>query len=105
MIITNYKLNEKKIAYELMSDGYLIYLGGEKWIKQNNQYAKLYLPEGTFEENCLAHIAELCTVESVDSTEVLEPTKMEEIDKRITGLEAQNEEISSAIDTILMSLN
>ena len=54
-------LDEKKIEYEILENGYDIYLGGNLWITQHDQYAHPILTNGTFEENCLAQIEEITT--------------------------------------------
>ena len=54
-------LDEKKIEYEILENGYNIYLGGNLWITQHDQYAHPLIPDGTFEQNCLAQIEEITT--------------------------------------------
>ena len=53
--------DNKKLEYEILDNGYNIYLGGNLWITQHDQYAHPMLPNGTFEENCLAQIEEITT--------------------------------------------
>lgn len=47
------------LSYIIHDNGYDIYNNGQKWISQPEPYAKLYIPDGTYEENCLAQLAEL----------------------------------------------
>lgn len=54
--MTQYNEN---ISYEIKNNGYNIYLDGKLWITQPEPYTNLYVPEGTYEENCLAQLAEL----------------------------------------------
>lgn len=52
-------VNGLELSYEVLNDGYNIYLGGRLWITQPTPYDKLYVPNGTYEENALAQIDEL----------------------------------------------
>lgn len=52
------KYNEL-LSYEILDNGYEIYLEGKKWIVQLDEYSKVLLPNGTFEENCLKQLKEL----------------------------------------------
>ena len=55
-------LNGKSLSYEVVENGYNIYLGGgsRPWITQPAPYDKNFVPNGTHEENALAQIEELC---------------------------------------------
>ena len=53
--------DNKKLEYEILDNGYNIYLGGNLWITQHDQYAHPLIPDGTFEDNCLAQIEEITT--------------------------------------------
>lgn len=55
-------LDNQKIEYEILKNGYDIYLGGKIWITQHDEYSKVLVPDGTFEENCLKQIEEITTV-------------------------------------------
>ena len=44
--------------YEIFDDGYEIYYASSV-ISQREPYAHPYLPEGTYEENCLAQLEDL----------------------------------------------
>jgi len=49
-------------SYEILADGYNIYRNekpDEIYISQLEPYAKIYVPNGTYEENCLAQLEEL----------------------------------------------
>ena len=47
------------LSYIILEDGYEIYNNGQKWISQPEPFAKLYIPNGTYEENCLAQLEEI----------------------------------------------
>ena len=50
----------QKLEYSIESNGYTIYLDGRLWITQLDPYGKVYIPDGTYEENALAQIEEIC---------------------------------------------
>lgn len=50
------KQYNEHISYEIADNGYAIYLDGQLWITQYAPFDKVFLPEGTHEENCLAQI-------------------------------------------------
>lgn len=57
--------------YEIFEDGYEIYYGASV-ISQRGIYSHPYLPEGTYEENCLAQLEDLSRpVDPSTDTEVL----------------------------------
>ena len=60
MIETDQTLKGQKIGYSVESNGYIIYLDGKPWIKQLDPYGKLFVPDGSYEENALAQIEEIC---------------------------------------------
>lgn len=47
------------LSYIIHDNGYDIYNNGQKWISQPEPFAKLYFPNGTYEENCLAQLEEI----------------------------------------------
>lgn len=49
----------KPIAYEILDDGYMIYLDGKAWIKQRGTYGKPMDASKTYEENCLLQIKDI----------------------------------------------
>jgi hypothetical protein len=59
MINTNKTFAGKSIAYEILEDGYMIYLDNKPWISQQGIYAKPMDKSKSYEENCLAQIEEL----------------------------------------------
>ena len=52
--------NNMAVGYSIEDNGYSIYLGGNLWITQPESYGKLHVPSGTYEENAIAHIDEIC---------------------------------------------
>ena len=50
----------QKVEYSIESDGYSIYLDGKEWVKQRDPYGKIFVPDGTYEDNALAQIEEIC---------------------------------------------
>lgn len=78
MIITDKTCDGKPIAYEILSDGYMIYLDGKAWIKQRGTYGKPMDTSKTYEENCLLQIEEITA----------EP-KTDDIDTMLTELETE----------------
>lgn len=60
------KYNDK-YEYEVFDDGYEIYYKGGM-ISQHEPYAKLFKPDGTYEENCLLQLEELANTPEPDPT-------------------------------------
>ena len=90
MKTTDFKFDKKAVSYEVLEDGYAIYLDGEKWVEQRGQYGKPIDNSKSYEENCLAQIEELCTtVESSNSTD------------EVTTLKAQVEYLAMMSDVDL----
>ena len=83
---TNYSIDNKKVSYEILEDGYKIYLDGKEWIHQYEPY----IPnrELSYEENAIAQIEEI-----VASYE--EAQKEPSIDERIAMLEAELSELKA----------
>lgn len=52
------KYNEH-ISYEIVENGYKIYLDGELWITQLDEYSHPMDPEKSYEENCIMQLDEL----------------------------------------------
>ena len=71
MIIDSGKtFNEQKVGYSIEDNGYSIYLDEKIWITQPEPYAKLYIADGSYEDNAKAQIEELTTpVEPQPTTE------------------------------------
>jgi hypothetical protein len=57
MIKTDYVLDNKELSYELLEDGYKIYLDGGDFIHQYEPF--IPNPKMTYEENAVAQIEEL----------------------------------------------
>lgn len=52
------KYNEE-ISYEILENGYRIYLNGNPWIAQLDEYSKPMDKNKSFEENCLMQLEEI----------------------------------------------
>lgn len=93
MIKTEYKFDGKELSYEILEDGYLIYLDGQKWIKQDS-----YLPykKETLEESCIAHI------EAIVVKEQEEINKNIDLENQLAALQAQLDVLSEAVDFLAM---
>ena len=76
MTTTNKTYNGKPITYEILDDGYMIYLDGKPWIKQRGDYGKPMDSSKSYEENCLLQIEDITA----------EP-KEDDIDTVLTELE------------------
>lgn len=59
MTNTDKTFDGKSIAYEILEDGYMIYLDGKPWIKQCGTYGKPMDASKTYEENCLLQIEDI----------------------------------------------
>ncbi len=78
MTNTDKTFDGKNIAYEILEDGYMIYLDGKPWIKQRGTYGKPMDASKTYEENCLLQIEDITA----------EPEK-DDIDTVLTELEKE----------------
>lgn len=58
MIKTDKTYGNKPIAYEVLDDGYMIYLDGKAWVKQCDPYGKPMDASKTYEENAKLQIDE-----------------------------------------------
>lgn len=67
------KYNEN-ISYEIVENGYKIYLDEQLWIEQLDEYSKPMDPSKTFEENCIMQLDDI-TASQLDPT--LEQDKIE----------------------------
>lgn len=52
-----------RITYEVLDDGYMLYLDGEKWIHQFEPF--IPNPDLTYEENAIAQIESLCGIATI----------------------------------------
>ena len=68
IIDTGKTFNDKKVGYSIEDNGYTIYLDENAWITQPDPYGKLYVPDGSYEENCLAQIEEICNTQEPEPT-------------------------------------
>lgn len=68
IINTGKTLNDKKVGYSIENNGYTIYLDENAWITQPDPYGKLYVPDGSYEDNALAHIEEIYNPPEPEST-------------------------------------
>lgn len=59
MIQTDKTFDGKPISYEVISDGYEIYLDGILWIRQRGENGKPISLFKSYEENCLMQIEEI----------------------------------------------
>ena len=50
----------RKLGYFIEETGYTIYLDGQPWITQPDPFGKQYVPDGSYEDNALAQIEDLC---------------------------------------------
>ena len=64
--MTQYNEN---ISYEILENGYKIYLDGKLWIEQLDEYAKPIDESKSFEENCLAQLEEITAIAPTDTLE------------------------------------
>lgn len=64
--MTQYNEN---ISYEILENGYKIYLDGKLWIEQLDEYAKPIDESKSFEENCLAQLADITNTPHTDTLE------------------------------------
>lgn len=62
MIDSGKTFNGKKVTYQIEANGYSMYLNGILWITQHAPYDRMFVANGTYEENAKAQIDELCDV-------------------------------------------
>ncbi len=92
---TDYKFNERSISYEVLDNGYAIYLDGVIWIEQKEPY--IPYPNLSYEEGCLKQIEELCTPSSEGISE-------QTTEQRLSALEEENAMLSATLDDILTNV-
>lgn len=68
-----------ELTYEIKSNGYLIKRNGLPWISQLEPYDKLFVPNGTYEDNAKAQCEELCKPS--------EPTSEDKMDEIYSALD------------------
>lgn len=59
MISTDKTYDNKPIAYEVLENGYMIYLDGRPWVDQREPYGKPMDSSKSYEENCLLQIEDI----------------------------------------------
>ena len=91
MISTTYTFNSKPISYEVLSNGYAIYLDGKLWIKQIEPY--MPYPSMSYENGCLEQIKEICSVKEKTEIEVLKEN-IETMKKNIEALTSSTESLT-----------
>ena len=64
--MTQYNEN---ISYEILDNGYKIYLDGKLWIEQLDEYAKPIDTAKTYEENCLLQLEDITATAHTDTLE------------------------------------
>ena len=79
MTTTNKTYNGKPIAYEILDDGYMIYLDGRPWIKQRGTYGKPMDTSKTYEENCQLQIEDITAEPKTDDID----TVLTELEKEV----------------------
>ena len=62
----------EKISYEILDNGYKIYLDGKLWIEQLDEFAKPYDATKTYEENCLLQLEDITATAHTAHTDTLE---------------------------------
>lgn len=98
MIKTDYTFDNKSVSYEVLEDGYKIYLDGQDFIHQYEPY----IPDHskTYEENAVAQIEELVAMhehamnEQMEKEALMEQVKLQD--------EAINE-LASLVSELLMA--
>lgn len=60
------------ISYEIVENGYKIYLDGKLWIEQLDEYSKPYDVNKSYEENCIMQLDELTAPAPISETDRLE---------------------------------
>ena len=94
---TTYKINNQALAYEVLENGYKIYLGGKPWIRQYEPY--IPNPSISYEENAIAQIEELVAMhenaknEQMEKEQLIEQVKLQD--------EAINE-LASLVSDLMM---
>ena len=82
-------MNKERISYEILEDGYMLYLDGQPWIKQHTEH--VFYPELSLKENAEKHIEDICTpVEP-------EPTR----DEEVARLQAQVAELQAQVEALV----
>ena len=97
MKTTNYSIDNKQVSYEVIENGYKIYLDGKQWIHQYEPY--IPNPSISYEENAIAQIEELVAMhenaknEQMEKEALIEQVKLQD--------EAINE-LASLVSDLMM---
>ena len=83
------------LTYEIKENGYVINRDGRPWISQPEPYAKLYVANGTYEDNAKAQCEELCK-----PSEPVAEDKMDEVYGALDDLQSQVDELATGLDEI-----
>ena len=83
------------LTYEIKEDGYIINRDGRPWISQPEPYAKLYVANGSYEDNAKAQCEELCKESPAESGE-----KMDEVYDALDDLQSQVDELATGLDEV-----
>ena len=79
---TEYKFDGKLVSYDILNDGYKIYLDGTEWIQQEEPL--IPYPNLSYEEGCLKQIEELCNPVMIESVESEQNAKILKSNEAIT---------------------
>ena len=82
--MTQYNEN---ISYEILENGYKIYLDGRIWIEQLDEYSKPYDKDKTYEENCLLQLADITAPHTPVATPEEMQVKIDALEKELTSSE------------------
>ena len=94
---TNYLIDNKQVSYEVIDNGYKIYLDGQLWIHQYEPY--IPNPSISYEENAIAQMEELVAMhenaknEQMEKEALIEQVKLQD--------EAINE-LASLVSDLMM---
>ena len=95
MTKTDYKYDGKDVLYEILDNGYNIYLDGVLFITQPEPH--IPYPSLGYEGSCLKQIEDLCAPRPED----IPKQTMEE---RLSALEGENAMLSATLDDILTNV-
>lgn len=79
---TDYVVDGRTVAYDILDDGYKIYLGDTEWIHQYEPF--IPYPELGYEGSCLKQIEELVNAEEQN---VGQSKLIEELQQQITDMQ------------------
>lgn len=91
VVNTDKTLNGKVLGYEVISNGYKLFQDGIVFISQPEPFANLFVANGSYEENALAHIENM-----INSSE-----QEETLQEKVTRLEEENTELNNTISLLI----